>query len=805
MADRRSDDPNSPDSSLAAREGIGAPVRRVEDPRFLTGSGRFVSDIRMQGELHCVFVRSLHAHARIRSIDTGAASVSPGAVAILTGADMEADGVGPMRALWAITSPDGTPMAEPPRWALARETVRYVGEPVAIVVANTLMEAQDAAELVDINYDILCAVTESRLASANDALRLHEAAPSNICFRWMRGDEAKVVAGFTAATHVVAIDLVNHRIAGAAIEPRAVLAVPAAGRDNLTLYSTTQVPHHIRRLVTEQLGMSEARLRVVAPDVGGGFGYKGKLYPEESVLPWVASKIGRPVRWVANRNESFLSDYQARDHATHAELALDRDGNYLALRVKTVANIGAYVSTFGAAIPSAIYSALLAGVYRTPAISVECTGVFSNTVPTDAYRGAGRPEACYVLERLADRAADIVGLDRTEIRRRNLIPQHAMPYQTPIGPSYDSGDFPKVFERALQIADYDGFADRRATSHKRGLLRGIGIACFVESSGVAPSRFAGMLGARAGFYESAAVTLEPDGSVRAKLGTHNHGQGHATSMAQILASRLGIPVHKIEIVEGDTDIVPYGTGTFGSRSIAVGGSALFLAAGKIIEKGRVIAAHLLEASEHDIRFDAGCFSVVGTNHSVTIADVARAAYIPHNFPLETVEPGLQDIAVYDPKAFAFSNGVHVCEIDVDPETGLTRLARYLAVDDVGTVINPMIATGQVHGGVAQGYGQAILEHVVYDAESGQALCGSFMDYAVPRARDLPFFLSEFDQSQPCTHNPLGAKGCGEAGTIAAPAALVGAALDALRPVGVTNIDMPLTPENVWTAIRLAKS
>ena len=431
--------------------------------------------------------------------------------------------------------------------------------------------------------------------------------------------------------------------------------------------------------------------------------------------------------------------------------------------------------------------------------------MFTTTVPTDAYRGAGRPEACYVLERLADEAAAALKLDGAEIRRRNLIPAIAMPYQTPIGPSYDSGDFPRLFARALSIADHDGFAARRRVSEKRGRQRGLGIACFVESSGVAPSRFAGMLGARAGFYESASLTMEPDGSLRARLGTHNHGQGHETSMAQILSARLGLPVGGIEIAEGDTELVPYGTGTFGSRSIAVGGSALALAADKIIEKGRTIAAHLLEADAADIAFADGRYSVTGTDRAVTLIEVARAAYIPHHYPLETLEPGLQDIAVYDPKAFAFSNGVHVCEIEVDPETGIVRLDRYAAVDDVGTVINPMIATGQVHGGVAQGFGQAVLEHIAYEPESGQALTGSFMDYGIARARDLPHFLSEFDQSQPCTHNPLGAKGCGEAGTIAAPAAITGALLDALRPLGVTDFTMPATPFRVWDAIRAANS
>lgn len=780
---------------------IGAPLRRVEDFRFLTGEGRYVSDIDIPDALHAVFVRSFHAHANIRSIDTKEALKLPGVVAVFTGEDMRAETIGPMRAMWSITAPDGTPMAEPERFALARDKVCHVGEPVAIAIAETLTAAQDAAERIEVDYEVLPAQPSAPAAFAAGAEGIHGVAPDNVCFRWVRGDAGKVAAAFEIAAHVVRIDLVNQRIGGAAIEPRALIALPPRGQDKLTLYSSTQVPHHIRRLVTEQLGISEARMRVIAPDVGGGFGYKGKLYPEESVLPWAAIKLKRPVRWSATRSESFLSDYQARDHTTHAELAVGVGGEFQALRVRTIANVGAYVSTFGAAIPSAIYSALLAGVYRTPAISVECVGVFSNTVPTDAYRGAGRPEACYVLECLADRAAAELKLDRALIRRRNLIPTEAMPYQTPIGPSYDSGDFPRLFDRALLAANYDRFEDRRREAEHRGRLRGIGIACFVESSGVAPSRFAGMLGARAGFYESASVTMEPDGSVYARLGTHSHGQGHETSMAQILSARLGVPMEKIAIVEGDTDLVPYGTGTFGSRSISVGGSALTLAAGKVIRKGQLIAAHLLEADEADVIFEHGRYSVNGTNHSVSINEVAHAAYVPHHYPLETLEPGLQDIAVYDPKAFAFSNGVHVCEIELDPETGKVWLTRYAAVDDIGTVINPMIATGQVHGGVAQGFGQAILEHVAYDTESAQALTGSFMDYAIPRASDLPLFVSEFDQSQPCTHNPLGAKGCGEAGTIAAPAAITGAVLDALSSRGVTAIDMPITPFRVWEALQ----
>jgi aerobic carbon-monoxide dehydrogenase large subunit len=748
-------------------------------------------------------VRSPHAHAAIRTIDLSRARSAAGVVAVFTGADMETDRVGPMRALWAIKSADGKPMAEPPRWALARGRVRHVGEPVAIVIAQSRAQSLDAAELVDVDYETLPAVTDARAAGGAAAPQLHGDAPGNVCFRWARGDEAAVRAGLTTAPHVTRIDLVNNRLIGGAIEPRAALGVAEPGSERLTLYSSTQVPHHIRRYVAEQLGLAEGSVRVVAPDVGGGFGYKGKHYPEEIIVAWAARRLRRPVKWVASRSEAFIADNQGRDHLTHAELGLDRRGHFLALRVETLANIGAYVSTFGAAIPSAIYSALLAGVYRTPAISVQVTGLFTNTLPTDAYRGAGRPEACYVLERLADRAAHELGIDRAEIRRRNLIPVSAMPYKTPIGPTYDSGDFPKLFARALDMADYGHFPKRRAQGKRTARLRGIGMACYVESSGVAPSRFAGALGARAGFFEAATIRVQPDGGIQALVGTHNHGQGHATTFAQILSTRLGVPLARIEIMEGDTDLVPYGTGTFGSRSIAVGGSALDRAAVKVIAKGKLIAAHLLEAAAGDIDFTDGIFTVTGTDRRVSFADVAHAANVPHNFPLETLEPGLQETAVYDPPAFAFSNGAHVCEVEVDPATGETHIVGYWGVDDVGTVINHMIVEGQIHGGVAQGLGQALRENCVYDRD-GQLLSGSFLDYALPRAADVPRIESELDESQPCTHNPLGAKGCGEAGAIAAPPAIVSAVLDALAPLGVTDIDMPLTPEAVWRAISTAR-
>ena len=690
-------------------------------------------------------------------------------------------------------------MAEPPRFALAREFVRHVGEPVAVVIAETAAQARDAADLVEVVYETLPAVVDATAAMQETAPQLHAVAPGNICFRFARGDEAVVRKAFAGAAHIVRLDLVNNRLIGAAIEPRAVLADGSAN-GKVTLYCATQVPHHIRRVVAEQLNLPQTAIRLIAPDVGGGFGYKGKHYPEETIVAWAALRLRRPVKWIGTRSECFVSDNQGRDHQTHAELALDGKGRFLALRVDTVANLGAYVSTFGAGIPSAIYTALLAGVYRTPAIAVQSVGVFTNALPTDAYRGAGRPEACYVLERLADEAARQLGLDRAEIRKHNLIAADAMPYKTPIGPTYDCGNFPKVFDRLLQIADYDGFAKRQRRPANGRKLRGFGVACYVESSGVAPSRFATALGARVGFFEAATIRMQPDGSVQALLGTHNHGQGHATTFAQIIASRLGVRMSDVQIIEGDTDQVPFGSGTFGSRSIAVGGSALDRATVKLIEKGKRIAAHLLEASADDISFAGGEFSVTGTDRRVKLIDVARVAHVPTSYPAE-LELGLAESAVYDPPSFAWSNGAHACEVEVDRDTGEIRVAGYWAVDDVGTVINPLIVEGQIQGGIAQGLGQALREHCVYDAEDGQLLSGSLMDYALPRASDMPKIVSEFDESEPCPHNPLGAKGCGEAGAIGAPTAIVNAVLDALEQAGVNGLQLPLTPERVWRAIQ----
>jgi carbon-monoxide dehydrogenase large subunit len=595
------------------------------------------------------------------------------------------------------------------------------------------------------------------------------------------------------------------------MEPRAVIAQasPTRGTDGhaLTIWTASQVPHHIRKFVAEQLDLPEHSVRVIAPDVGGGFGTKGKHYPEEIVLAWAARKLERTLKWVSTRSEAFVSDYHARDHVTRAELALDEHGHFLGLRVSTLAAIGAYVSTVGAAVPTTVYTAVLSGPYRIPAIHAEVRAMFTNTVPTDAYRGAGRPEACFVLERLVEEAARRLSIDRMELRRRNFIPAAAMPYSTPVGPTYDTGDFIRLFERALVLADYSGFEQRRSEAQGRGRIRGFGICYFVESSGVAPSKYAGMFGARAGFFDSADIRVGCDGSLLLMCGTHSHGQGHATTYAQVLAERIGVPLSMIELVEGDTGRVPYGTGTFGSRSMVIAGSAIMLAADKILAKAKKLAAHLLEANESDIEHGViegrGEFRVAGTDSVIAWTDLAREATYAHKLP-PGMEPVLHSNAFFDPSNLTWSNGAQACEVEIDPATGVTRIVSYVAVDDIGTVINPVVVAGQVHGAIAQGIGQAMFESAVYDRETGQLYTGSFMDYAIPRADVLPDFTSETDESQPCTHNPLGAKGCGEAGTIGAPAAITSAMHDALAPFGVTDIEMPFTSEKVWRAVREAR-
>jgi|BEDMetMinimDraft_2_1075160.scaffolds.fasta_scaffold01283_3 carbon-monoxide dehydrogenase large subunit len=781
-----------------AKEGIGAAVKRREDGRFLTGQGHYVDDFNRPGQLYAYIRRSDRPHARIRSIDTAAARAAPGVVAVYTGADLAADGVGGLPCGWQIHNKDGTPMAEPPHPVLALGKVRHIGDPIAVVIAESKAAAKDAAELIAIDFEDLPGVADVRAAIAPGAPLVHDDVPGNVCYDWHIGDKAAVEAAFARAKHVVKLDLVNNRLIPNAMEPRAALA-ECDVNGNYTLHTTSQNPHVIRLLMGAfVLHIPEHRLRVVAPDVGGGFGSKIYHYAEEAIVTWAAGKLRRPVKWTAERSESFISDAQGRDHVSHAELALDAEGNFLALRVSTLANLGAYLSTFAPSVPTYLYATLLAGVYKTPAIYAEVKAVFTNTVPVDAYRGAGRPEAAYLLERLVDVAALETGIDRITLRRKNFIPPDAFPYQTPVALQYDSGNYEMTLREALKAADYEGFEARRAEARRRGKLRGIGISTYLEACGIAPSKVVGQLGARAGLYEVATIRVHPTGSVTVYTGAHSHGQGHETTFAQIVADHLGVPYEQVEIVHGDTAQVPFGMGTYGSRSLAVGGSAMVKAMDKIIAKGKKIAAHLLEASAEDIEFADGVFRVAGTDKAKTLGEIALAAYVPHNYPIEELEPGLEETAFYDPKNFTFPGGCHVCEVEIDPETGVTKVVNFVAVDDVGRVINPMIVEGQVQGGVAQGIGQALLEHAVYD-ESGQLLSGSFMDYTMPRADNLPR-ITVGTEITLCTHNPLGAKGCGEVGAIGSPPAVINAIVDALKEFGVKHIDMPATPEKVWSII-----
>ena len=783
--------------------GIGVALRRKEDFRFVTGRGSYVADAVRPGMVSGVFVRSPHAHARLLSIDAAAALAIPGVLAVLSGTDLAGDGIGGIPCGWGITGKDGQPMKEPPHPALAQGKVRHVGDPVAFVVAETAALARQAAEAVAVDYDVLPAVVGVTEAVKPGAPLLFNDVPGNLCCDWEIGDRAATDAAFAKAAHVARLSLVNNRLAGNPMEPRAAIAEHDLATGRTTLWSTSQFPHVVRLLMGNfVLKIPQHKLRVVAPDVGGGFGVKQFHYAEEAVVTWAARRVSRPVKWVAERSEGFVSDAQGRDHVSDAELALDANGKFLGLRVSTLANLGGYLSTFGPNIPTYLYGPLLAGVYTTPTIYCQVKVVFTNTVPVDAYRGAGRPEATFLLERLVDVAASETGIDRVEIRRRNMIPKEAYPYQTPVMMQYDSGDPVGCLTRVLEAADWAGFPARRAESMRRGKYRGIGLATYVEACGLAPSRIAGRLGARGGLYESATVRVHPTGDITVLIGTHNHGQGHETTFAQIVSEKLCIPADRIEIVFGDTDKVQFGMGTYGSRSLAVGGSALAKATDKVILKGKKIAAHLLEASEEDIVFEEGAFSVVGTDRQRSFEQIALSAYVPHDYPLEILEPGLEELAFYDPVNFTFPGGAHVAEVDVDGETGQVQLLSYVAVDDVGIVINPMIVAGQLHGGIAQGAGQALCENVVYDRGSGQLLSGSFIDYSMPRADMLPP-MTIASHSTPCAHNDLGVKGCGEVGTIGSPATVTNAIVDALSPLGVTHIDMPASPSRIWQVIHNA--
>ena len=773
--------------------GIGARVERKEDFRFLTGQGRYTDDINRPGQVYAYFVRSPHAHAKIKSIDTAEAGNSPGVIGIFTGADMAADNVGSLPCGWVVTDRNGDPHKAPPHFPLARDKARYVGDHVAVVIARSYAEAREAAELVQVDYEELPAAVDLNAALGSGAPLLHDEAPGNLCYDWVLGDESEADAAFAKAHHVTKLDLVNNRLIPNAMEPRAAIGEYDGGTDSYTLYSTSQNPHLLKLILCAfVLGLSENKLRVIAPDVGGGFGSKIFCYAEETVCTWAAKKVKAPVKWTADRSESFTSDAHGRDHITHAQLAMDENGKFLGMKVETTANMGAYLSSFATSIPTYLYATLLAGQYTTPVIYVNVKSVFTNTAPVDAYRGAGRPEATYVVERLVEVAAREMKLDPAEIRRRNFIQPDQFPYQTPVALQYDIGDYGQSMDKALEMIDYDGFPARKAASQAKGKLRGIGFSAYIEACGIAPSAVVGSLGAGVGLWESAQVRFNATGTVSIFTGSHSHGQGHETTFSQLVAETLGVPIENVEIVHGDTGSIPMGMGTYGSRSLAVGGSAIARACDKIIEKSKKIAAHLMEASVDDVEFDNGTFRVAGTDKEKSIAEIAFTAYVPHNYP-EDLEPGLDETAFYDPLNFTYPAGVHICEVEIDPATGVTEIVDWVAVDDFGKVINPMVVEGQVHGGIAQGVGQALLEGCVYDTESGQLLTGSYMDYCMPRADDLPSFRVGMTETA-CTHNPLGVKGCGEAGAIAAPAATINAVTDAL---GILSMDMPATPEKVW--------
>ena len=741
-------------SNAATSEDIGQPVRRKEDFRFITGNGHYTDDIARPRQTWAYFLRSPHAHAKIRKIDTKAAEAAPGVVAIFTGKHVADDGLGGLICGWTVTSKDGAPMKVGPHPILALDTVRYVGDHVAMVIAETLADARAAAEMIDVDYETLPAAIALAACQSKGAPQVHPEAPRNTCFEWELGNKPETEAAFAKADKIVKLDLTNNRLIPNAMEPRAALGEYDKGSGVYTLHTTSQNPHVARLVLSAFVGVAqEHKLRVIAPDVGGGFGSKIFIYAEETACVWAAAKVGRPIKWTADRSEAFLSDAHGRDHLSHAELALDKNGKFLALRVKTVANLGAYLSTFSASVPT------------------------------------------YLVERIVETAARETGIDPAEIRRRNFI--RTFPHQTPVILAYDAGDYEASLDAAMRAVDHKGFPARKAEAEKRGKLRGLGFSSYIEACGLAPSAAVGSLGAGVGLWESAEVRVNPTGNVEVLTGSHSHGQGHETTFAQLVASRLGIPMEQVEIVHGDTDKVQFGMGTYGSRSGAVGMSAIVKALDKIETKAKKIAAHLMEAAVEDIVFENGIFTVQGTDKSLPWAQLALSAYTAHGFPSAEIEPGLKEGAFYDPTNFTFPAGCHICEVEIDPDTGVTHIVNFVAVDDFGTIINPMIVEGQVHGGIAQGIGQALLEHGIYDPQSGQLVTGSYMDYCMPRADDLPSFNLGFTKTV-CPSNPLGMKGCGEAGAIASPPAIINAVTDAL---GIRDIEMPATPARVWAAIQ----
>ena len=774
---------------------VGRAVKRKEDFRFITGAGRYTDDFTKPRQAYAVFLRSPHAHAKIKSIGTKAAIAVPGVLSVLTGKELKADGVQGLICGWMIHSKDGSPMKAGGHPALAVDRVRYVGDHVAVVIAETLAAAKQGAENVEVEYDVLPSVVDAAKAQAGDAPQVHPEAPRNTIYNWSLGDEAKTKAAFDKAAHTVSLEIENNRLVPNAMEPRAAIGEYDSGTGTFTLTTTSQNPHVARLVLSAFVQIApEHKLRVIAPDVGGGFGSKIFIYPEETVCIWAAKRVGRPIKWTAERSESFLADAHGRDHVTKASLALDKDGKILGLRVHTIANLGAYMSTFSSAVPTYLYATLLSGQYDIPTIYAEVDAVYTNTAPVDAYRGAGRPEATFVVERLIEEAARQLDIHPAMLRQENFI--RKFPHQTPVIMNYDIGDYDASLAEAMKHAHIATFPIRRAESERDGKKRGLGYSTYIEACGIAPSAAVGSLGAGVGLWESAEVRVNPTGSVEVLTGSHSHGQGHETTFAQLVADRLGIGIDQVEIVHGDTDKVQFGMGTYGSRSAAVGMSAVSRALDKVVDKAKRIAAHVMEVGEDDVTFEDGVFAAIHSNKTLKFAEVALAAYVGHKFPTDKIEPGLKETSFYDPTNFTFPAGCHICEVEIDPETGTVEIVKFTAVDDFGTVINPMIIEGQVHGGIAQGIGQALLEHGIYDSESGQLITGSYMDYAMPRADDFPDFGVGMTVTK-CPSNPIGVKGCGEAGAIASPAAVINAITDAL---GVKRFDMPATPEKVWRAL-----
>ena len=781
---------------------VGAALTRLEDDRFLTGRGRFVDDIRLAGEAHAAFVRSPHARARFGAIDTARARAMPGVLAVLTGADWRRDGGGDTDVLWDIASHDGTPMACAPRPIFANGEARHVGDTVALVVAEDPHAAAGAAAAVEVVWEPLAAVTDLAATVEPGAPLVHDRFGSNVSYDWRIGDADAVAAAFAAASQVTALRLANNRLAPSAIEPRAAIGAYDRGNGRYTLWSTTQNPHLVRQwLARDTLRAPEHSIRVVAPDVGGGFGQKTYHYPEEASLPWAARLVGRPVRWTATRAETLTVDIHARDHVTEARMAFGADGRIAALEVDTIGNLGAYQSQFAACIPSVFCATMASGQYAIPAIHCRVRGVYTHTTPVDAYRGAGNPEITYVIERLVENGARERAGDPLAARARNLVPAASMPYASATGVTYDVGDFPAVMEKARALAGIEALRAEQARLRAGGTLMGIGMAAFVRSGGAGPSRLAAALGSRMGFWDVATVRVHPSGKITVLCGSHSHGQSHATTYAQIVADRFGCAMADIDVVEGDTDRIPHGLGTWASRSITVVGSALAVASDRVVDKGRRLAAHLMECAEDDIDFRSGAYTVRGTDRRMTFVEIADMAYRGASYP-QGFELGLEEAAFFDPDDFNYPYGTHVAVVTVDAETGAVRLTGYYSVEDAGLVINPLVVDGQRHGAAAQGIGQALLEEVCYDPESGQLLTGSFMDYALPRAGDLPDFALASHETLTAT-NPLGVKGVGELGTSGPPAAIGNAVLDALWHLGVRHVEMPFTAERVWRAMREA--